>query len=72
VSAPPKERANNQYLELRIQSRELAHRMVQLEGWAREAYERGKWVRVGELHTQREEVQQQRSSLLREIWGYRR
>lgn len=46
----------------------LAHDMVRLEEWAHDAYLRGNFVRVGELHTQREEVQAERSFLMRGLW----
>jgi hypothetical protein len=63
--------SNDVYLEMRIHSRELAHTMVQLDGWARDAYERGKFIHVSEINTRREAVQEQRSALLREIWSFR-
>jgi hypothetical protein len=56
------------YVQMRQQCRELAHEMVMLEEWAREAHQRRQWIRVGELHGQREEVQRHRSALMRELW----
>jgi hypothetical protein len=56
------------YVQMRQQCRELAYEMVMLEEWAREAHRRRQWVRVGELHGQREKVQSHRSRLMREIW----
>ena len=50
----------------------LARRMVYLEEAAAEAYRRRLWTLVGELHDQREEVREQRSDLLRQVWQYQR
>lgn len=58
-------------IDLAVEVRGLANEMVWLEQWAKEAYARKRWVRVGELHTQREEVQQRRSELMRELWSRR-
>lgn len=60
--------SNEYVLELRMECGSLARDMVRLEQWARDAYERRNWVRVGELHTQREGVQAYRSRLLRQMW----
>jgi predicted nucleic acid-binding Zn-ribbon protein len=57
--------------ELEMECTALAYEMVQLERWAAEAFERRQFVRVGELHEEREQVQQQRSSLLRRMWHRR-
>jgi hypothetical protein len=57
---------------LRQEIRELAYDMVQLEQWAREAYARRNWMRVGELNSQRDELRERRSALMREVWKPRR
>jgi len=45
--------------------------MVRLEMWAREAYRRRRFERVGELHHQREEVREHRSDVLRQLFQLR-
>jgi len=55
-------------MDLRMEIAQLAMDMVRLEEWAREAYQRRNWIRVGELHEQREQTQRYRSDLLRELW----
>lgn len=55
--------------ELRMECHAMAIDMVRLERWAAEAYGRKQWIRVGELHTQRQEVQGHRSMLLRQLWA---
>jgi hypothetical protein len=57
--------------EIRQECRDLAREMVRLEEWAREAYDKHRFVRVGELHSQREDVQAHRSELMREVWHAR-
>jgi hypothetical protein len=54
--------------QVRDQITWLAQDMVRLEDWARHAYMSRNYVRVGELHTQREEVQAERSFLMRGLW----
>jgi hypothetical protein len=49
--------------------RQLALDMIRLETWAREAHARGRWNRVGELHTARDQARERRSALMRQIWG---
>ena len=58
--------------ETREEIRSLAITMVRLELAARVAAQRRQWVRVGELHTIREQTQERRSRLMREIWEPRR
>lgn len=55
--------------ELRMEVHAHALEMVRLDQWAKDAYEKKKWVRVGELHTQREQIQGHRSMLLRQLWA---
>lgn len=55
-------------VELAREVRQLALDMVRLEAWAREAAQRHRWIRVGELHAEREEVRACRSAKLRELW----
>jgi hypothetical protein len=52
--------------------RQLAHDMIRLEDWAREAAERRRFDRVAELHFQRELAMERRSRLLRDLWSDRR
>ena len=48
--------------------RELAYEMIRLDAEIVRAHERGDWIGVGALVTQREEVQLQRSSLMWDVW----
>ena len=57
--------------ELRMETQALAHDIVRLEMWAREAYRRRRFERVGELHHQREEVREHRSDVLRQLFQLR-
>ena len=57
--------------EIQQQCHELARRMVQLDGWIREAYGRHDWATVGELQQQRERVQAYQSGLMRQVWERR-
>lgn len=64
--------ADDVYIDLRERVRELARDMVRLEMEARRAYWRNDFVRVGDLHSEREQVQQHRSELLRQVWQMQR
>jgi hypothetical protein len=55
--------------DLRMQIAGLAHEMVWLEDWTHQAYAGRNWARVGELQGEREETQQRRSQLMRELWS---
>lgn len=57
--------------QLQTEIDQLAHDMVRLEQWAHEAWLRGNYTRVGELYTQREDVQAERSALIRGLWHLR-
>jgi len=48
--------------------RELAYDLVRLEAWAAEAARRQQWIRVGEINSERDEVRERRSQLIREVW----
>jgi len=54
--------------QLRTEIDRLAQEMLKLDHWARLAHDRGNYSREGELHTQREDVQAERSWLLRALW----
>ncbi len=58
-------------LELLFEIRQLAMDMIRLEGWVRDAAERRRFDRVGELHWQRELAMERRSRLMREFWRNR-
>ena len=57
--------------ELLGEIRGLAQQMLRMDLWIREAYIRRKFVRVGELVTQREGVRQRRSDLMRDLFVLR-
>jgi len=54
--------------QLRTEIDRLAVEMLKLDQWARAAHDRGNYSREGELHTQRGDVQAERSWLLRALW----
>jgi hypothetical protein len=54
--------------QLRTEIERLALEMLKLDRWAHAAHDRGNYAREGELHTQREDVQAERSWLLRGLW----
>lgn len=58
--------------DIRQQIRELGLSMVRLEEWAHVAHAHENFEREGDLLAQREDVQLQRSQLLREYWRPRR
>lgn len=64
--------AAENYQAILYEANILARRMVYLDEAEAEAYSRKLWTLVGELHEQREEVREQRSDLLRQVWQYER
>jgi len=54
--------------QLRTEIDHLADEMVKLDHWAQAAHQRGNYSREGELSCQREDVQAERSWLLRALW----
>jgi len=63
---------NDVEVEMRQECRDLARDLVRIETWAITACARRQFYRVAELHTQREQLRQRRSRLLRELWEARR
>jgi hypothetical protein len=55
-------------IELRRDVRWLAYEIVRLDHWAEQAHERGNYIRMAELHIQRELARERRSALMRELW----
>jgi len=59
---------NDVEVDMRQECRALAHDLVRIDTWAKVACARRQFYRVAELHTQREELRERRSLLLRELW----
>ena len=60
------------FLSVYQEIRELGHDLVRLEFWAAEAARKQQWIRVGEINSEREDVRERRSQLMREVWEPRR
>jgi hypothetical protein len=55
-------------LDLRRDCYELAREMIWLEDWAKDAAELHRFDRVAELNERRDQVREERSYLLRQLW----
>ena len=63
---------NNLTYQLEMEINELGRIMVTFDGWIEQAQHAHRWATMGELATQRLEVQQRRSALMAERFGLRR